>query len=118
MNPYIYVLSINGMMLFFSFVFFVFPPKKINNIYGYRTNRSRLNDDIWQFANQQFNIAFIKYSAMGFVAAIVLASIGSGEINWQPMVILLFSLGAAILKTEQSLNQTFDEEGARKKIKK
>ena len=114
MNPYIYVLSINGLLLFLSLVFNFFPPKKINNFYGYRTQRSRLNQEIWQFANQQFNAAFIKYSILGFLAAITLAFIGSGQINWQPMAIMIFTLGASILKTEQSLNKTFDEEGKRK----
>ncbi len=115
MNPYIYVLSINGLLLFLSLVFYAFPPKKINQLYGYRTNKSMLNDDIWQYANKEFIAALIKYAAMGLVAALVLTSIGSGKINWQPMVIMLFSLGAAILKTEQGLKQNFDDNGNRKK---
>jgi uncharacterized membrane protein len=115
MNPYIYVLSINGLLFFFSLVFYFFPPKKINNFYGYRTKKSMLNDDIWSFANQQFNKSFIRYSFLGFLAALVLETIGSGKVTWQPMVILLFTLGATILKTEQSISQNFDEEGKQKK---
>ena len=72
MNPYIYVLSINGLLFFFSLVFYFFPPKKINNFYGYRTKKSMLNDDIWSFANQQFNKSFIRYSFLGFLAALFL----------------------------------------------
>ena len=115
MNPYTYVISINGLLFFFSLVFFFFPPKKINNFYGYRTKRSMLNTDIWSFANKQFNNSFIRYSLLGFIAALVLETIGSGKVTWQPMVILLFTLGATILKTEQSISQNFDEEGNRKK---
>ena len=115
MNPYIYVVSINGLLLFFSIVFYVFPPKKINNIYGYRTKKSKLNEDIWAFANTQFNHSLIRYSFIGFLAALLLETIGSGKITWQPMVILMFTLGAAILKTEQSISQNFDEEGNRNK---
>ena len=115
MNPYIYVISINGLLFFFSIVFSVFPPKKINKIYGYRTKKTMLNDDIWAFANKQFNASFIKYSFLGFLAALLLETIGSGRVTWQPMVILLFTLGATILKTEQSLSQNFDEEGNKKK---
>ena len=114
MNPYIYVLSINGLLLFLSLVFTAFPPKKINNFYGYRTQKSMLNEDIWGFSNKKFTTALIKYAAIGLLAAIVLASLGSGKINWQPMVIMLFSLGAAILKTEQEIKKTFNEEGKRK----
>lgn len=115
MNPYIYVVSINGLLFFFSLVFFFFPPKKINRIYGYRTKKSMLNNDIWAFSNKEFNASFIKYSLMGFLAALVLVAIGPGKINWQPMIVLLFSLGAAILKTEQRISNVFDEEGKRKK---
>jgi len=114
MNPYIYVLSINGLLFFFSLVFYFFPPKKRNNFYGYRTKKSMLNDDIWTVANRQFNTSFIKYSLLGFIAAMVLETIGSGTVTWQPMVILLFTLGATILKTEQYLSKKFDEEGNRK----
>ncbi|NVK53365.1 MAG: SdpI family protein [Flavobacteriaceae bacterium] len=118
MNPYVYVLSVNGVLLLFSVIFFFFPPKKINSLYGYRTYRSMKNQDVWQFSNQQFNTAFIKYATIGFVAALVLALIGSGKNTWQPMVIVLFSILATILKTEQRLNKHFDKEGTRKKSKK
>lgn len=33
-----------GMLLWFS------PPKDINNVYGYRTKRSMINDDAWNYA--------------------------------------------------------------------
>ena len=117
MSPYIYVISINGLLLFFSLVFFFFPPKKINRFYGYRTKKSMLNDDIWAFANKQFNKSFVRYSIIGFLAAMLLETIGSGKITWQPMVFLLFTLGASILKTEQSITQNFNEEGIRINVK-
>jgi len=117
MNPYLYVVSINGLLLFLSIVFYFFPPKKINNIYGYRTNKSKLNDEIWKFANQQFCSSLLLYSLIGFLAAILLVFIGSGKNTWQPMIVMLFSLGASILKTEQSLTQNFNEEGSRIKPK-
>ena len=116
MNPYIYVLSINGLLFFFSIVFYLFPPKKINKLYGYRTKKSMLNENIWAFANKQFNKSFIRYSFLGFLAAMLLETIGSGKVTWQPMVILVFTLGATILKTEQGISQNFDEEGNRKKV--
>lgn len=118
MNAYTYVLSINGLLFFFSIVFYFFPPKKINNFYGYRTKLSMLNTDIWNFANTQFNNAFVKYALIGCVSALVLQTISTSQLTWQPMIILLCSLGATILTTEQRLSQNFDKEGKRKKLKK
>ncbi len=110
MNPFYYVLSINGLLFLFSIVFHFFPPKKINAIYGYRTNKTMKNDTIWQFANTFFTKEFMKYSAISLVAALVLASI-SKELTWQPMAIMLLSLAVSVVKTEQEINKNFDGEG-------
>ena len=52
-------------------VFWMYPPKKINEFYGYRTTRSRKSQEAWDFAQ--------KYSAkmmtvLGLVALIVAAA--------------------------------------------
>lgn len=39
-------------MLIISFIYFKYPPKKINYLYGYRTRRSMQNDGTWTFANK------------------------------------------------------------------
>ncbi len=114
MNPYIYVISVNGLLFFFSIVFYFFPPKKINGLYGYRTNRSMQNETIWQFANAFFNKQFLIYSAISFVAALLFVYLFKVEISWQPMVIMLLSIGVSVIKTEQALSVAFDEEGNRK----
>ncbi|WP_271407211.1 SdpI family protein [Tenacibaculum soleae] len=110
MNPYLYVLSINGVLFLFSIIFYFFPPKKINTIYGYRTNKTIKNDTIWQFANAFFIKQFLKYAAISLVAAIILAAI-SKIITWQPMAIMLLSLAVSVIKTEQEISKNFDEEG-------
>ena len=110
MNPIYYVLSINGALFLFSIIFHFFPPKKINAIYGYRTNKTMKNDTVWQFANTFFTKEFMKYSAISLVAALVLAYM-SKELTWQPMAIMLLSLAVSVIKTEQEINKNFDEEG-------
>ena len=52
-------------------VFWMYPPKKINGFYGYRTTRSRKSQEAWDFAQ--------KYSAkmmtvLGLVTLIVAAA--------------------------------------------
>lgn len=113
MNQYFYVLSVNGLLFVFSLIFYFFPPKKINSIYGYRTHKSMKNQGIWKFANQFFTKQFVLYAAISFVAALILAYINP-KITWQPMVILLLSLAVSVIKTEQVLSKNFDEEGNKK----
>ncbi|WP_272150840.1 SdpI family protein [Tenacibaculum aiptasiae] len=110
MNPYYYVLSINGLLFLFSIIFYFFPPKKINSLYGYRTNKTMKNETVWKFANTFFIKQFLIYSAVSFVAALIFVFI-SKDISWQPMAIMLLSLAVSVIKTEQEVNKNFDEDG-------
>ena len=111
MNPYVYILSVNGLLFFLSLIFYFFPPKKINHLYGYRTRKSMLNDTIWQFANRYFTKTLVVYAAISFIAALAFQYFFDKEISWQPMAFMLLSLGATVLKTEQAISAHFDDEG-------
>jgi hypothetical protein len=37
-------------------VFWTYPPKKINEFYGYRTTRSRKSQEAWDFAQKWGNL--------------------------------------------------------------
>lgn len=115
MDPYIYVLSTNGLLFLMSLIFKVFPPKKINNWYGYRTHKSMQNQDIWDFANSTFNNAFYKYAGISFLAGLALPTITPGQLSWQPMLLIMLSILVCIIKTERALSDNFSEEGKRKK---
>ena len=115
MNPYIYVLTVNGLLFFLSILFHFFPPKKINNLYGYRTHRTMQNEDVWNFSNSLFTKTLLKYSAISFIAALVLAYLYPNLMSsWFPMAFLFFTLLVCIITTEKALNENFDQEGKRK----
>lgn len=114
MSPYIYVLSVNGLLFLISLIFYFFPPKKINRLYGYRTHRTMQNQDVWDFANTLFNKTLLTYSSISFVAAMVLANLYPNLMtSWFPMGFLFFTILVCIITTENALNQNFDKEGNR-----
>ncbi|MFY0603995.1 MAG: SdpI family protein [Flavobacteriaceae bacterium] len=115
MSAYIYVLSVNGLLFLISIIFNYFPPKKINSLYGYRTHKSMLNDDIWKFANALFNKTLISFSTISFVVALLLAYLNPSMMqSWVPMALLFFTLIVCIYKTEQEIKKNFDDEGKRR----
>jgi uncharacterized membrane protein len=57
--PIISQMFIGPLMLAISIVFWKFPPKTINKIYGYRTKKSMLNQENWDFANKEFAKLFM-----------------------------------------------------------
>lgn len=116
MEAYIYVLSVNGLIFLLSLIFYFFPPKKINNFYGYRTHKSMLNEDVWNYSNTLFNKSLLIYSAICFAAAMLLTYLNPSQMqSWVPMGLLLLTILVCIIKTEQGIKHNFDENGKRKK---
>ena len=118
MDTFTYVLSVNGLLFLMSIIFYFFPPKKINYIYGYRTNRTMLNDDIWNFAYSLFCVTLLKYSGVALLVMILMIFINEPLMNsWLPMAFMIFTLLIAIISVEKKLNEEFDNEGNRKSRK-
>jgi len=110
-----YVLTTNGLLFVLSIIFWQFPPKKINTFYGYRTNKSGQNQDIWDFANALFHKNLVIYSALSLLAGLLFAFLVPEKTTWQPMVLVLLSLLVCIIKTERALKENFTDEGERLK---
>ena len=58
-------------------VFWMYPPKKINEFYGYRTTRSRKSQEAWDFA-QRYSAKLM--TIFGF-AALLVAAVAHGSRN-------------------------------------
>lgn len=114
MSPIVYVMTTNGLLFLLSILFYKFPPKKINKLYGYRTVKAMQNQQIWDFANGVFNKNLLIYSGISLLGSVLLASFTSKELTWQPMLLVLLCIVVSILKTERSLTDNFTEEGDKK----
>lgn len=107
-------MTTNGLLFLLSILFYKFPPKKINSLYGYRTVKAMQNQQIWDFANGVFNKNLLIYSGISLLGSVLLASFTSKELTWQPMLLVLLCIVVSILKTERSLTDNFTEEGDKK----
>ncbi len=65
--------ALGPLLLLVAMIFKIFPAKKINNVYGYRTRRSMMNQEAWQYANLLFNNLFILISILLTLAQILFA---------------------------------------------
>ncbi len=113
-------LTITMGLIFFivGLLFWIFPPRKINSIYGYRTSSSKRNLDTWTIAN--------KYSAtimiiQGFILTIIglttLLFPDSGAIGTAVgFVLFISSIVILAVATEKHLDKLFDKEGNRKSV--
>jgi uncharacterized membrane protein len=118
MDTFTYVLTTNGLLFFVSILFWKFPPKKINKLYGYRTYRTMQNNSIWNFANTTFNKTLVVFAGISFLAGLLFASFTKGVLSWEPMFLVMLTLLVCIIKTEKSISKLYDNEGRKLKPKK
>jgi uncharacterized membrane protein len=109
-----YILTTNGLLFLLSVIFYFFPPKKVNKIYGYRTHKASQNQEIWNFANTIFNKNLLSYAAISLVAIFALAIATQKELTWQPMLFVVLTIVVSIVKTENALKDNFTDEGKKK----
>lgn len=67
MNELLWIQVIIGpLILLLGFLFWRFPPRKINALYGYRTANSMRSQAAWNFANRYSakGLIFIAFSVM------------------------------------------------------
>jgi uncharacterized membrane protein len=114
MSPILYVMTTNGLLFLLSILFYKFPPKKINSLYGYRTVKAMQNQQIWDFANDVFNKNLLIYSGISLLGALLFAHFTPKELTWQPMLLALLSVLVSVIKTERRLSDNYTEEGKRK----
>ena len=98
-------------MLLLFLIFKAFPPKKINALYGYRTQRSMANQNVWEVANTFSMQVMIKVSLWSFGLPVVFYFL-IPEFNFLGVCIgntllILYS----VLLTERHLNRHFDKKG-------
>ncbi|NYA70148.1 SdpI family protein [Flavobacterium sp. MAH-1] len=87
----------------------VFPPKKINDFYGYRTNTSKKSQDRWDFSQ--------KFSAWRMIEAglfLILVSIALDYADFTETASVLIGIGLLlascvymIFRTESALKKKF-----------
>ena len=98
-------------MLLLGWLLKKFPPKKINHLYGYRTQRSMKNQATWEAANTYSTLVFFKISLYSFLIPVVLYFLYP-QLNVLITIItntllLLYVLYA----TEKYLKSRFDTQG-------
>ncbi|MFN5323858.1 MAG: SdpI family protein [Bacteroidota bacterium] len=106
----IIILGITGpLFILLGYYFSKFPPKKINNIYGYRTPRSMKSQEAWDFAQVYGAKKMMLAGLIMLVAGILLLTFNLTE-NIAAVLSISILLGSAIwmiVVTERELKRRF-----------
>lgn len=104
--------SIGGIILICGILFKLFPPRKINSFYGYRTFLTMKNEDTWREAQRYSANSFIVTGAIILIFSLLfkLAGINSGSTK----LIALAAVVIMLVVDEIHMRKVFDSEGNRK----
>lgn len=88
-----------------------FPPKEINDLYGYRTKRSRASQEAWDFAQEYSNDLLIWVGAYNILIGCIGLFIATRELTGVILSLLFLGLSVWYLywKTEGELKKRFGE---------
>lgn len=91
-------------------------PKSINGLVGYRTSRSMINQDTWNFANKYCASLWIKLGISSSIVSILICVLFDINEIVSIVIVLIqtFLLLLSIIPVEKALKNTFDENGNRR----
>jgi uncharacterized membrane protein len=98
-------------MLLLGWLLKKFPPKKINHLYGYRTQRSMKNQATWEAANTYSSLVFFKVSLYSFFIPIALYFLYPQQNVLFTIITNTLLLLYVLYATEKHLKARFDIQG-------
>ena len=95
-----------------GFIMYIFPPKKINYLYGYRTNSSMKSDERWVFAQKYSSIQMMLSAVKLFIVSLILPWFNSiFETNiFLQIAIIVIVIGLMFYKVEKAIKDNFPNE--------
>ena len=98
-------------MLLLGWLLKKYPPKKINHLYGYRTQRSMKNQATWEAANTYSSLVFFKVSLYSFFIPVALYFLYPQQNVLFTIITNTLLLLYVLYATENHLKASFDTQG-------
>ena len=98
-------------MLLLGWLLKKYPPKKINHLYGYRTQRSMKNQATWEAANTYSSLVFFKVSLYSFFIPVALYFLYPQQNVLFTIITNTLLLLYVLYATENHLKARFDTQG-------
>ena len=107
----------NGiLMTVLGWIYVKYPPKAINELYGYRTRRSMANQEIWDYANTigAKMMLYLGYILL-FSGVLLYFFYPMNTVIMVTVFMMLIGIGIGMYWCETQLNKRFDKNGNPKK---
>ena len=99
-----------------GYLMYRYTPKSINGLVGYRTSKSMINQDTWDFANKYCASLWIKLGIITTVISFLIYILFDVNKIVSIVIVLIqtFLLLLSIIPVEKALKKIFDDDGNRR----
>jgi uncharacterized membrane protein len=100
---------ISIVFLIAGLIMYIFPPKKINYLYGYRTNSSMKSEQRWNFAQKYSSIQMMFTAIKLFIISLMLPwfNLNFETNTFLQIAIIVVALGFMFYKIEKAIKVNF-----------
>ena len=108
-NPPIFVCILCGLIYIVTGrLVFRYPPKKINDFYGYRTSRSKKSQAQWDFAQKESSKYIIQSGYYCLLTCVPFILYESGKVGiWIAIILTTLYPFISLFQTEKALKKKF-----------
>jgi uncharacterized membrane protein len=112
-NPLFLIPFTTGLIFIIAgFILLKFPPKKINSLYGYRTNSSMKNKERWNFAQKYSAIELTKLGGLLTLSGLLgfLYRPSGKTALFLGLGLMILMVVILLLRVEKSIKRKFEKE--------
>jgi len=106
-NTYQLLLLVGIIFVLVGSIQYTFPPKKINQLYGYRTPTSMKNIEQWHFAQQFSSVRLMQLGGVMIVMSFSKMVLQSGSEMVVSLLVLFASVFFLFFSTEKAIRNKF-----------
>lgn len=111
-NPLFIIPILTGpLVIIIMLITLKYPPKKVNSLYGYRTKRSMVSQEAWDFAQPYSGKLMIRYMIIYTLTASLAAPMKDLNILvgvFLSILTMILFMAIPIIKTEKELKARFE----------
>lgn len=108
------IFALGIIFIILGFILNIFPPKKINSLYGYRTTLSMKNKDTWDEAQKYSAKSFIFLGLLYIILSFILINLLKVTSIPYQIIFLIMGILLMLVFDEMHLKKIFNEDGSRR----
>jgi uncharacterized membrane protein len=108
------LIIVGSFIIIIGLIFKFFPPKKINSFYGWRSNFSMKNQDVWDEAQRTGSILLVAGGCALLLAGLVVYFLLHSKSEIVTLVGVVATFIVIFVTGEIRLHRIFNKDGSRK----